>query len=160
VESLAASSPLLSRLLLLSSGQPAEPTGLVVAAVRARIEADPLRHQDLFDRIAKATWGLRQELARSEENPLRVIALLRQVHACLAELEVVPAPVRALIAEVEARGGAAKISGAGALTGSGAGSLLIYHPNPEEVDRFEFLAGLSRYPVRLGAAGVREERCG
>jgi mevalonate kinase len=132
----------------------------VVAAVRARIDADPLRHQDLFDRMERATWGLRQELARPQENPRRVIALLRQYQACLAELGVVPEATRNLVAQVEARGGAAKISGAGALSGTGAGSLLVYHPNPEEVERWEFLAGLPRYPVRLGAAGARQERLG
>jgi len=160
IETLEAHSPLLEALRVFSSGTPAESTGAVVAAVRSRIDADPLRFEDLFDRMERATWGLRQELARGRENPLRVIALVRQYEACLEELGVVPEATRALIREVEARGGAAKISGAGALTGTGAGSLLVYHPSPDEVDTWDFLQALPRYAMRLGAAGVRQEREG
>jgi hydroxymethylglutaryl-CoA reductase (NADPH) len=157
LENLEAISSLLSTLRIFNSGTPEEPTGAVVAAVRARVDADPLRFEDLFDRMERATWGLRQELARKRENPLRVIALMRQYHACLVELGVVPEAARRLVEEVESRGGAAKVSGAGALTGAGAGSLLVYHPNVDEVDKWEFLRQLPRYGVRLGAPGVRLE---
>ena len=51
----------------------------------------------------------------------------------------------------------AKISGAGALSGSAAGSLLVYHPEPAEIDGWSFLDELERLDVRLGAAGVRVE---
>ncbi len=152
------SSPLLSKLRLFSSGVPNESTGAVVAAVRAQIDADPLRFEDLFDRMERATWGLRQELARQRENPLRMIALLRQYQSCLQGLGVVPQATEELVRQIEERGGAAKISGAGALTGQGAGSLLVYHPSAEEIDRWTFLKGLPRYPVRIGAQGLRRER--
>ncbi len=158
LETLEATSSLLSTLRIFSTGTPAEPTGAVVAAVRARIDADPLRYEDLFDHMERATWGLRQELARRQENPLRTIALLRQYHAALVELGVVPPAVAELVAEIEARGGAAKISGAGALSGTGAGSLLVYHPNTAELDGWDLLAGLPRYDARLGVDGVRQER--
>ncbi len=152
------SSPLLSKLRLFSSGTPNESTGAVVAAVRAQTDADPLRYEELFDRMERATWGLRQELARQRENPLRMIALLRQYQSCLQGLGVVPPATEELVRQIEERGGAAKISGAGALTGQGAGSLLVYHPAAEEIDRWTFLKGLPRYPVRIGAQGLRRER--
>lgn len=152
------SSPLLSKLRLFSSGTPNESTGAVVAAVRAQIDADPLRFEDLFDRMERATWGVRQELARQRENPLRTIALLRQYQSCLHALGVVPEATEELVRQIEERGGAAKISGAGALTGQGAGSLLVYHPSAEEIDRWTFLKDLPRYPVRIGAQGLRRER--
>ncbi len=160
LETLEASSPLLARLRIFSTGTPAEPTGAVVAAVRARIDADPLRYEDLFDHMERATWGLRQELARRQESRERVIALLRQYHAALVELGVVPASVVELVAKIEAHGGAAKISGAGALSGSGAGSLLVYHPNEAEVESWSWLATLPHYNVRLGVEGVRQEQPG
>jgi hydroxymethylglutaryl-CoA reductase (NADPH) len=158
LEPLEPSSPLLAKLRLFSTGTPYEPTGAVVAAVKAKIDADPLRYEDLFDRMERATWGLRQELARPRENPLRTIALIRQYQACLQALGVVPEETEALIRQVEEHGGAAKISGAGALSGPAAGSLLIYHPSAEEIDRWTFLKELPRYPVRLGAQGLRRER--
>lgn len=160
IETLEATSPLLERLRIFSTGMPAETTGAVVAAVRKRIDADPLRFEDLFDRMERATWGLRQELARRQENPARVLALFQGYHRALVEIGVVPPAVAALVERVESHGGAAKISGAGALTGTGAGSLLVYHPDPAEIEQWTFLAGLPRYTVRLGVAGVREERAG
>lgn len=160
LETLEGGSPLLENLRIFNTGTPSEATGTVVAAVRNAIDANPLRYEDLFDRMERATWGLRQELARRRENPLRVIALMRQYHTCLVELGVVPEAAQELVRQVEARGGAAKISGAGALSGPGAGSLIVYHPNVDEVDRWDFLDELPRYSVRLGAEGVRQERLG
>ena len=63
-----------------------------------------------------------------------------------------------IVRGVEQEGGATKISGAGALTGTGAGSLLVYHPDPDSISRWDCLAGLAQVPALLGAEGVREER--
>ena len=60
--------------------------------------------------------------------------------------------VRALVRQVEAAGGAAKISGAGSLTGPGAGSLLVYHPDPEWISGWSFL-GL--FPSTLSISELR-----
>ena len=55
----------------------------------------------------------------------------------------------------------AGISGAGALSGRGAGALLVYHPDsgPESGPReaLSCLADLPVHPVRFGAAGLRRE---
>lgn len=85
-----------------------------------------------------------------------MIELLRAAEAALEELGVVPEGVRERVRAVEAAGGAAKISGAGALSGSAAGTLLAYHPDPDLLGRLPALA-LPRYPVHLGAAGLRRE---
>ena len=102
-----------------------------------------------------ATRRLRAELERGDAADAG--ALIREFEACLEDLGVVPEAVRETVRRVEDRGGAAKISGAGALTGRGAGSLLVYHPEPEEIDRWSFLQELTRLDVRLGAAGFRVE---
>jgi mevalonate kinase len=81
--------------------------------------------------------------------------LIRACQAGLEELGVVPAPVRELVRRIEAEGGAAKVSGAGALTGHGAGSLIVLHPESERVAAWSFLAHLTRYPVSLGGPGLR-----
>jgi mevalonate kinase len=156
-EWLGAGSPLLGRLRVYHTGTPAEPTGAVVAAVRTRRDRDPEAHERLFDRMAAATEALRSELGAAAERPAAVIALIREHEACLEALGVVPEPVRNLVRQVEAAGGAAKVSGAGSLAGPGAGSLLVYHPRPEAAAAWEFLRPFAHHPVHLGAAGFRRE---
>jgi hypothetical protein len=70
---------------------------------------------------------------------------------------VVPPAVRELARRLEARGGAAKVSGAGALAGRGAGCLLVYHPHPATLELGGLLTRDSFVPVRLGAEGLRTE---
>ena len=157
VERVTLRSPLLTRFRVYDTGTPAETTGAVVAAVRHRRDRDPERHERLLHRIETATRGFRAELEREEGDPARFQELIRDAEACLEELGVVPPEVAALVRQIEAAGGAAKISGAGALTGSGAGSLLVYHPDPEWISGWSFLQPFSFHPVQLGAEGLRLE---
>jgi mevalonate kinase len=150
-------SPLLSRLRVYDTGTPAEATGAVVAAVRALRGRDPGRHEAILDRMEAATRAFRAELEREEEDPARAVALIREHQACLEELGVVPPEVRNLVRQVEKEGGAAKISGAGSLSGPGAGSLLVYDPAAERFAGWAFLQPYPNYPVHLGAAGLRRE---
>lgn len=156
-ERLAADAPLLGRLRVYHTGTPPEATGAVVAAVRTRRDRDPAAYERLFDRMEAATRGLRAELGAAAERPERVTALIREHQACLEALGVVPEPVRALVRRVEAAGGAAKVSGAGSLAGPGAGSLLVYHADPEAAAGWEHLRPFAHLPVHLGAAGFRRE---
>lgn len=139
------------------TGPAAESTGEVVSAVRRLRESDPARFDAGLDLAASATRQLRDEL----ENPgdrTAVVAGIRRFSAWLHSLGVVPDKVRDAIAQVEAAGGAAKISGAGSLCGPGAGSFLIYHP--EHAEGTKLLATLDAFkpmPLRLGAAGARIE---
>jgi mevalonate kinase len=153
-------SGLLGRLRVYDTGTPAEPTGAVVAAVRALSERDPGRHERTLDRMEAATRALRTELERASGDPDQPLHLIREHEACLEDLSVVPGEVRALVRRVEAAGGAAKISGAGSLAGPGAGSLLVYHPDPERVARWEFLRPFPFHPVHLGAPGFHREDFG
>jgi mevalonate kinase len=150
-------SPLLSRLRVYDTGMPAETTGAVVAAVRHRRDQDPAGHERLLDRIEAATRAFRAELEREQEDPARALELIAECEAALEEMGVVTPEVRALVRQVEAAGGAAKISGAGALTGSGAGSLLVYHADPEWISGWSFLRPFPFHPVHLGAEGLRLE---
>jgi mevalonate kinase len=155
IETLSGGSPVLERIRVYDTGTPAEPTGAVVAAVRERVDRDPEASERRFDRMAQAAAGLRDELTRPHEDAPRVIRLLREAEACLEEWGVVPPPVQRVVRAVEAEGGAAKISGAGSLAGPGGGSLLVYHPRPESVERWSFLRSLRHHPVQLGAPGFR-----
>jgi mevalonate kinase len=156
-ERIALRSPLLSRVRVYDTGTPSEPTGAVVAAVRALRDRDPAGHERTLDRIEAATRAFRAELEREGENPARVLELIGECEACLEELGVVPTGVRALARRIEAAGGAAKISGAGSLAGPAAGSLLVYHPDPDRISGWSFLRPFPFHPVRLGAPGLRLE---
>ncbi|HEY0514892.1 MAG TPA: hypothetical protein VGH73_23560 [Thermoanaerobaculia bacterium] len=156
-ERIAARSPLLSRVRVYDTGSPPESTGDVVAAVRQARDRDPARHERILDRIEAATRGFRAELEGEREDPARVLHLIRECEACLEELGVVPPAVRGLVRRIEAAGGAGKISGAGSLAGPEAGSLLVYHPEPERISGWSFLQPLPFHPVRLGAPGLRLE---
>jgi mevalonate kinase len=156
-EPVEARSPLLSALRVYDTGAPPEPTGAVVAAVRDRWQGDPAGLDRLLDGIEGATRALRAELEREREDPAAAVPLLREAEARLEELGVVPPAVRELARRVEAEGGAAKVSGAGSLSGPAAGCLLVYHPDPGRVSTWPFLRRLSHLPVALGAAGCRRE---
>ena len=141
---------LFAALRVFNTGEPAQSTGEVVAAVRQRKDEDPTAVEALLNRMEDATHALREVVTESTpdglETPLR---LFREFQACLESLGVVPEAVRRRVRAVEAVGGAAKISGAGALAGPGAGSLLVIPPHPHDLIR-----GLEPLDVRLGAPGL------
>lgn len=147
----------LSRLRIHDSGPPAESTGEVVAAVSARRAADREGQYAILDRMERATEAFREQLVRDDENAPILIAVLREYEACLEELGVVPEAVRRALRDVEAAGGAAKISGAGALTGSAAGGVILYAPHGD-ASRIPLPAGWRHLPARLGGPGLRWER--
>lgn len=145
------------------TGTPAQTTGEVVAAVRERLDRNPgLR--TVLEEIGELTRRFRAELEAPAPRLPELLELVRQVEARLEALGVVPAPVQQLIRRIEREGGAAKISGAGALSSSasrgeglGAGSLLVLHPEPERIPAWPFLDGLTPLDLRLGAEGLRIE---
>lgn len=156
-EGLPVASRLLEHLRVVGTGPPAEGTGTVVAAVRERRDREPARVEAILQRLGELTARLRAELGRPGERPDEVIGILREGEAGLEELGVVPGPVRELVRRIEVEGGAAKVSGAGSLAGPGAGNLLVYHPEPERIGDWGFLAGCERYAVELGVEGARIE---
>jgi mevalonate kinase len=158
LEAMAATSPLLGHIQVYDTGPPAEPTGAVVAAVREFTGREPAASQACFDRLEAAARGLRDQLLQATEDPAEVVRLFRSAESCLEELGVVPNPVQTTVRAIEAAGGAAKISGAGSLAGPGGGSLLVYHPRPEELASNPSLRNLRHVPVRLGATGYQLER--
>lgn len=151
----------LRRFRIFDTGTPAESTGAVVAAVRERVAADPGGWGELLRDMGRTTRRFRDALLEGSEAAV-VVDLVRSFEGALEALGVVPERVRLLARKIEGRGGAAKISGAGALSGAdsgppGAGSLLVCHPEPERIAGWAFLGHLSRRPLRLGAKGFRLE---
>lgn len=162
IEALPAPSGVLDRFRLVDTGVPAENTGEVVAAVRERRDREPASVDGALGRVAEATSSFRRLLESGDPDPERVVPLVRRCQRGLEEIGVVPEPVRRLVRAVEEEGGAAKISGAGALTSPdggppGGGLFLVFHPDPSRVREWPFLRGLEVLDVRLGAEGTRLE---
>lgn len=152
-------------LRLVDTGRPAEDTGAVVAAVRRRREEEPERVSAALERIDSATRRFRLVLAGSGASPDEVRDLIRSCQRGLEELGVVPSPARRLVRRIEERGGAAKISGAGALTSPsdgrpGAGVLLVHHPEPRRIEEWDVFRELEVRDVAVGAEGARVEEPG
>ena len=141
-------------ILIVDSGTPGQTTGDVVTTVRRRVERAPDRMAQALDRIGGAAEAFREALL-ADRTPAAATAIAAG-HRGLAELGVVPPAVAARIGRVEASGGAAKISGAGALEGESAGALvcMLRGQDPATVDG---LSDLLRVDAPIGADGLRFE---
>lgn len=134
------------------SGLPAQSTGEVVAAVRHLRQQDRRLFDEAMGAMVSATQELRRGLMTMDASSL--IRLLRQFQGGLERLGVVPPEIQRVVRQVEELGGAAKISGAGALRGPGAGSLLVFHPEVPELATWPCLDALEPLDIALGAPGV------
>ncbi len=152
-EPLSAYSPLLGCFQVFHSGAPGESTGVVVGAVRRKLEQAPEVIHRAFDVIGSCTRTLLRYL---EDGATRqdTARLIRRCGHALESLGVVPEPIRELIRRIEQAGGAAKISGAGSLTGTGAGSILVFHPEPEVFQENSFLQSWRKLPIQFPAPGL------
>lgn len=157
IERLGAISPILDRLQVYQTGQPAESTGEVVAQVRRLRDQDPALVDGLLQQMGLTVEAFREALLAEQSDPGVVLDRIREYERCLEALGVVPEGVRETIREVEAYGGGAKISGAGALSGDAAGCLLVYWPEgapgaiPSALEQYQLQT------VELGAEGLRME---
>jgi mevalonate kinase len=140
---------------LFDSGMPDETTGQMVDHVRAMRDREPAAVRDSFAAIEAATLDGRDALVRGDVTGL--VGIVKRAEAALETLGVVPEPVRSAIRSIERAGGAAKISGAGGREGSGAGLVLVAHPERAWHARFTPPSGWVAHDVRLGAEGLRME---
>ena len=147
----------LSDLLVYQTGRPRESTGEVVAAVKKLATDDPVRFERRLDVMERCVEALREYLCGSNSQSGILLSVMRSYEKCLEELGVVPNPIGSVIRAVELVGGAAKISGAGALSGSSAGCLLV-QPGVGRAEALpEELQGYQRQTVVLGDEGFRIE---
>ncbi len=106
-------------MVLVNTGQPVTTTGECVAEVRRR-------HGDaslLWDDFSEVTT--RMESALRGDQTEKFCQAVRDNHALLCRIGVVPSRVAQFVAAVEQRGGAAKVCGAGAVGGDSAGILMV-----------------------------------
>ncbi len=156
-------SPLLCAIAVFDTGRPLQSTGEVVAAVAAGRHRDPLRFDETLDRFERATRRLKSEIETPTGAHERLIECVREAEACLEAMGAVPESVARRVRRIEAAGGAAKISGAGAASGTAAGSLLVVGPEPDRTpasftDAVALaLVGCVRREVQIGAQGLQVE---
>ena len=106
------------QMFLVETGVPEATTGECVVNVKQHFENDPIWNdfEDITRGMEDAVRGNNDALMRS---------LLRENHRLLCRIGVVPKKVQRFAAEVEARGGAAKICGAGSIRGDRGGVVLV-----------------------------------
>lgn len=104
----------------------------------------------IWEQFQRVTNELEKALTEGEWDDAR--AAIRANHRLLCRIGVVPEKVRHCIAEIERQGGAAKVCGAGAVSGDGAGALLLLGgPEPCSVcDSY----GYTHFPVQPDLHGM------
>jgi mevalonate kinase len=133
-------------LYLVHTGVPQTGTGEAVVEVRRRF-----RHAPIWSDFEAVTLAMEQAL---RANDLAAIQrAVRENHRLLVRIGVVPARVQRFVQEVEARGGAAKVSGAGAVAGDAAGVVLVFAAAPPDALAAQY--GYRVLPVRGDPLGAR-----
>lgn len=105
-------------LVLVNTGKPQSSTGECVAAI-----AKHFQNSEIADDFAEVTMVM--DLALQQCNLSAVQQCIQENHRLLKYIGVVPDKVDKFIVEVEKLGNAAKISGAGAVSGTNAGIVLV-----------------------------------
>lgn len=132
---------------LVNTGTPATTTGECVSRVQSEFGADnPI--WDEFDAVTR-----RMETAIRADDMDATLAAVRENHRLLTRIGVVPERVQAFVREVENEGGAAKISGAGAIAGEQAGMVMICGSMPTKAQLAAW--GYKSESVRGEPLGVR-----
>lgn len=135
---------------LVHTGVPETTTGECVTAVESKFKND--RMGDAFERVTEA-----MDAALQSKRLVDVQQCVRENHRLLLRLGVVPQKVQGFVADLEKLGAAAKICGAGATVGEGAGMVLaIADPALEtEINGASQRYGYEMFPVRGDTCGIR-----
>jgi mevalonate kinase len=144
-------------LALFHTGTPAEETGEVVEAVRRLKEQDQPLVSRALDTMAMRVNDFESHLQTLQPDVGAVLQVISDFERCLEELGVVPEAVRTSVRGLEENGAAAKISGAGALTGPAAGCLLVYRPPEATLGVDDALARYHPIEAEIGVEGLRIE---
>ncbi len=129
----------------LFTGTPASSTGACVDRVRRNFSGSAI-----WTEFADVTDRVEQALLQGES----LAEPVRQNHRLLTRIGVVPAPLVRLAEEVEQRGGAAKVCGAGSVSGDQGGLMLLWLPEGTP-DALHLAPGWRWGKLREDREGVR-----
>ncbi|WP_202904935.1 mevalonate kinase [Neptunomonas antarctica] len=135
------------------TGKPQVSTGECVHHVRDRYEKDT----SLWHAFSEVTATIVDNLGdlNSPGSPQAMNDAIKENHRLLCRIGVVPASAVALINSIEAYGGAAKISGAGAHKGDAGGLVLAYFPEGSIQDLLKNYPGYQWGVVEEDRLGAR-----
>ena len=133
-------------LVLVNTGRPRTSTGECVTAI-----AECFQHSGIADDFTEVAMVM--DIALQQGNLSAVQQCMRVNHKLLQYIGVVPSRVARFIAEIEKLGNAAKISGAGAVSGDHAGIVLVLGTAPilDVVQKY----GYETLPIVGELGGVR-----
>lgn len=135
-------------LYMVNTGSAQASTGECVAHTQSL-----LHHSNTAHDMAKATEQLCSALQQQDLSQIKTS--FKTLHRCLAHLGVVPTKVQEFIHALEEQGAAAKVCGAGSITGDNAGIVCIV----SDTDPSEYCQPFNYTctPVALSAYGVSDE---
>ena len=131
---------------LVNSGVPACTTGECVVAVANKFKDGPI-----WQRFEDVTNAIQKEIPKNNLKDL--LPLIKENHRLLTIIGVVPKSIQSFIDDIEKWGGAAKIAGAGAVSGQNGGMISIFaEKGPKEIcDKY----GFTMFPVEGEPRGAR-----
>jgi mevalonate kinase len=132
---------------MINTGQPQTHTGECVTAA-----AVYFKNTQIGNDFSAVTNAMDEALQLNKIND--VILAMRENHKLLNTIGVVPEKVQQLIAEIEHKGGAAKISGAGAVAGNNAGVLLIAMEDETTLQDIAHRYQQTIFPIQCEPQGV------
>jgi len=109
-----------------NSGAPESSTGECVAFVREQCFSNLL-----WQEFEKTTLAFIRALKSGSQHSL--LKMIKKNHRLLCQIGVVPDAIQTMIADIEKKGGAAKICGAGSIRGNAAGMILVMPPIGEKI---------------------------
>ncbi|MCD6040171.1 MAG: hddA [Gammaproteobacteria bacterium] len=134
-------------LYLVNTGQPQTNTGECIVAASTYFKNGEISHD-----FAAVTDALDNALKLNKMQ--EAIFAVRENHKLLNAIGVVPLRVQQLIMEIEKKGGAAKISGAGAVAGNNAGAVLIAIEDVAVLHEISHRYQQEIIPIQCEARGV------
>ncbi|WP_155080145.1 hydroxymethylglutaryl-CoA synthase [Piscirickettsia salmonis] len=136
-------------LKVINTGTPESTTGECVKATRDYFKKNPA----LTEQFALVTNQL--EHAIINQDQANFIKAVRANHRLLCELGIVPNKVQTLISALEDTGAAAKICGAGTVTGQHAGIILVISDHYDQADQIAKAQGYQLEAIAISNHGVK-----
>lgn len=136
--------------VLINTGR-SESTGELVSAVARVKEKDVNAFMVTLDAVEQVTKSMTQAIHDEKEQDF--FEAMKQNERLLEHLGVVSVSAKKLIDDIEAAGGAAKISGAGGIQ-TGSGVVIAMHKNPKKMLDLAKKYALPAFQVVLGGEGV------
>lgn len=141
-------------LFTIFTGTPKESTKEMVNRVGDSYKKRPAFIRSIFDSQESLTRELFIALKNKDGKAIK--NCIKNGEKNLEQLGVVSPSVKSLIRKIEEKGGAAKICGAGGKT-KGAGIVLSYHQNKNELEKLAHAQKFDCSSIKLDSEGVRVE---